>query len=75
MPTYNLIEYCKHHSMTSGSLLNYFRDRISDDTNENNYPNKNLIESNSFKYKTSITGKLTILMKGILMVMLVLIMI
>ena len=56
MPMYNLIESSKNYSKTSGSLSNYYRDKISDETNYNNDPNKNIIELKSFKYKTSITG-------------------
>ena len=37
-------------------MWNYYRDELTDDTNDNNGPNKNVINSKSFKYKTSITG-------------------
>ena len=53
---YNLIEYSKNYRKTTGSLWNYYRDELSDDTKNNNDLNKNLINSESFKYKTSITG-------------------
>ena len=56
MPTYNLLEYSNNYSKTSASLWNYYRDELTDDTNDNNSPNKNFINSKSFKYKTSITG-------------------
>ena len=39
-----------------GSLWNYCRDELTDDKNDINFPNKNLINSESFKYKTSVTG-------------------
>ena len=39
-----------------GSLWNYYRDDLTEDTNDINFLNKNLINSESFKYKTSITG-------------------
>ena len=55
MPMYNLIEYSKNYRKTTDSLENYYRDELSDDTNNNNNPNKNVINSESFKYKTSIT--------------------
>ena len=55
-PMYNLLEYSKNYSKTSASLWNYFRDELTDDANNNNDPNKNVINSKSFKYKTSITG-------------------
>ena len=53
---YNLLEYSKNYSKTSGSLWNYYRDELTDETNDDNGPNKNVINSKSFKYKTSITG-------------------
>ena len=56
MPMYNLIEYSKNYRKTTGSLWNYYRDELSDDTNDNNNPNENIVNSESFKYNTSITG-------------------
>ena len=56
MPMYNLIEYSKNYRKTTGILWNYYRDELSNDTNNNNNPNKNVINSESFKYKASITG-------------------
>ena len=56
MPMYNLLEYSKKYLKTSASLWNYYRDDLTDETNNNNDPNKNVINSKSFKYKTSITG-------------------
>ena len=56
MPLYNLLEYSKNYSKTSGSLQNYYRNELTDEANDNNGPNKNVINSESFKYKTSITG-------------------
>ena len=53
---YNLLEYSKNYSKTSGSLWNYYRDELTDETNDDNGPNKNVINSKTFKYKTSITG-------------------
>ena len=37
-------------------MWNYHRDELTDEANDNNGPNKNAINSKSFKYKTSITG-------------------
>ena len=37
-------------------MWNYYRDELSDDTNDNNSLNKNVFNSESFKYKASITG-------------------
>ena len=56
MPVYNLLEYSKNYSKASGSLWNYYRDELTNEANDNNSPNKNVINSKSFKYKTSITG-------------------
>ena len=47
MPMYNLLEYSKNYRKTTGSLWNYYRDEPSDPLSS---------DSESFKYKTSITG-------------------
>ena len=47
MPIYNLLEYTKNYSKTFGSLWNYYRDELTDETNDDNDPNKNVIESKS----------------------------
>ena len=47
MPMYNLLEYSKNYRKTTGSLWNYYRDEPSNPLSSN---------SESFKYKTSITG-------------------
>ena len=44
---YNLLEYSKNYRKTTGSLWNYYRDKPS---------NPHSSDSESFKYKTSITG-------------------
>ena len=36
-------------------MWSYYRDELTDDATEGNGPNKNVINSKSFKYKTSIT--------------------
>ena len=56
MPMYNLLEYSKNYLKTSASLWNYYRDELNDETNDNNDPNKIVINPKSFKYKTSVTG-------------------
>ena len=56
IPMYNLFQYSKNYSKTSASLWNYYTDELTDETNDNNGQNKNLFNSKSFKYKTSITG-------------------
>ena len=53
---YNLLGYSENYSKTFGSLRNYYRDELTDETNKDNNLNKNVIKSKSFKYKTSITG-------------------
>ena len=53
---YNLLEYSKSCSKISDSLWTYYRDELTDETNDDNGPNKNIINSKSFKYKISITG-------------------
>ena len=53
---YNLIEYSKNYSKTTGSLRNYYRDEPNSGAVGNiNYSIK---DSKSFDCKTSITGKL-----------------
>ena len=46
MPMYNLIEYSKIYSKTSGRLWQYYKDE----------PNDYLADSESFKSKVKITG-------------------
>ena len=56
MPMYNLLEYSKNCRKTSGSLWNYYRDEPNSGKEGNiNYSIK---DSDSFNYKTSITGNL-----------------
>ena len=45
MPMYNLLD--TYYSKTSGSLWNYYRDELPDETNDDNGPNKNVINSQS----------------------------
>ena len=47
MSMYNLLEYSKNYRKRTGSLWNYYKDEPSDPNSSN---------SESFKYKTSITG-------------------
>ena len=56
MPMYNFLEYSNNYSKTSGSLWNYYKDELTDETNDDNGLNKNLINSKYFPYKTNITG-------------------
>ena len=48
IPMYNFLEYGKNYTKTTGSLWNYYRDEPSSSLSSN---------SESFKYKTGITGK------------------
>ena len=47
MPMYNLLEYSKNYRKTTGSLWNYYKDEPRNPLSSN---------SESFKYKTNITG-------------------
>ena len=55
MLMYNFLEYSKNYSNTSGSLWNYYRYDLTGEINDDNGPNKNVINSKSFNYKTRIT--------------------
>ena len=60
---YNLLECSKNYKKTTGSLWNYYRDEPnnptlnSDDSPTVNYNADPITNSESFKYKSSITGK------------------
>ena len=54
MSMYNLLEYSKNYRKTIGSLYNYYRDELSDDADDNNFDNINVVNSNTFKYKNKI---------------------
>ena len=56
MPMYNLLEYSKNYRKTIGLLYNYYRDELSGDTNRNNFRNRNVVNSEAFKYKNKIIG-------------------
>ena len=56
MSMYNLIEYSKNYRNTTGSLWNYYKDDPNDFP-ANNYNANPITNSESFKYKSSITGK------------------
>ena len=59
MPMYNLLEYSKNYSKTTGSFWNYYRDEPNSGLRgvDNNI-NCSIKHSKSFNNKTSITGKL-----------------
>ena len=56
MPMYNLIEYSKNYSRTTGSLWNYYRDEPNSGAEGN--INYYIIGSKSFDYKKRITERL-----------------
>ena len=56
MPIYNLLEYSKNYRKTIGSLYNYYRDELSNDADDNNFANINVVNSEAFKYKNKIIG-------------------
>ena len=56
MPMYNLSGYSKNYRKTIGSLYNYYRAELSDDADDNNFDNIQVINSNTFKYKNKIAG-------------------
>ena len=55
MPMYNLSEYSKNCRKTIGPLYNYYRDELTNDNNDN-FANRNVVNSNAFKYKNKIIG-------------------
>ena len=55
MPMYNLLEYSKNYRKTIGSSYNYYRDELTNDNN-NNFANRNVVNSNTFEYKNKIIG-------------------
>ena len=50
MSMYNLLEYSKNYRKTIGSLYNYYRDELTNDGNDN-FANRNVVNSEVFKYK------------------------
>ena len=56
MPMHNLLGYSKNYRKTIGSLWNYYRDE-PDNTPATDYNADPITNSESFKYKSSITGK------------------
>ena len=63
MPMYNFLEYSKNYKKTTGRFWNYYRDEPNnpplndDDPPTINYNADPITNSESFKYKSSITGK------------------
>ena len=57
MPMYNLMEYKNNYSKTSGSLWQYCRDIPAVNNNGNIVNFKEAIATDSFNFKTKITGQ------------------
>ena len=63
MPMYNLLEYSNNYRKTTRSFWNYYRDEPNnpplndDDPPTINYDADPITNSESFKYKSSVTGK------------------
>ena len=70
MPMYSLLEYSKSYRKTLGSLYNYYRDKLNDDANLNNFANNSVVSSNSFQYKNKIIGNMLIQQFFLLLVVL-----
>ena len=56
MPMYNLLEYRENYRKTIGSFYNYYRDKLSDDNDNDNFGNIQVVNSEAFKYKNKIIG-------------------
>ena len=52
---YNLLEYSRNYRKTIESLYNYYRDELTND-GSNNFANRNVVNSEAFKYKNKIIG-------------------
>ena len=55
MPIYNLLEYSKNYRKTIGWLYDYYRDELTNDGNDN-FANRNVVNSEAFKYKNKVIG-------------------
>ena len=51
MPMHSLLEYSKNYSKTSGSLWKYYRDELADGTNDDDNPNKNVVDSVDYSFQ------------------------
>ena len=56
MTMYNLLEYSENYRKITGSLWNYYRDKPNNPPTAN-YNTDPITNSESFKYKSSLTGK------------------
>ena len=48
---HNLLEYSKNYKKTIGSLYNYYRDELTNDGNDNNFDNRNIVNSEHLNIK------------------------
>ena len=55
IPKYNLLEYSKNYRKTIESLYNHYSDELTNDDNDN-FANRNVVNSEASKYKKKITG-------------------
>ena len=55
MLMYNLLDYCKNYRKTIGLSYNYCREELTND-NSNNFANRNVVNSETFKYQNKIIG-------------------
>ena len=46
MPMYSLLEYRNNYFMTSGSLWNYYKDKVNNNANEKNAANYGIHNKN-----------------------------
>ena len=58
MPMYNLLEYSKNYTKTTGSLWNYYRDELNSSTDNDNITHS-ILNSKSFDYKANFIGSVT----------------
>ena len=63
MSMYSLIEYSKNYRKTTGSFWKYYRDEPNNPPTDN-YNAGHITNSESFKYKSSITGRTSNANKG-----------
>ena len=63
MPMYILLEYSKSFSKASGSLWSYYRDELTDERNDDNGLNKNVITQTLLIIRQVLQEVLTMLLE------------
>ena len=53
---YNLLKYSKNYRKTIGALYNYYTDELTNDDDDDNFANINVVNSEAFKCKNKITS-------------------